>query len=111
MLKLVIINVDYQHHNQQVIIKDRHSNLNNIIIFLINVKIKKKYSWILFAFFMSLTMSFSISFVLTLINAGLISDFLSVWVRGFIIGFIVALPIALIVVPLMRRVVDRITID
>jgi hypothetical protein len=55
-------------------------------------------------------MSFSISFVLTLINAGLRSDFLFVWIRGFTIGFIVALPISLIVVPIMRRVVDRITI-
>jgi len=75
------------------------------------VKIKKKYSWILFAFFMSLMMSFSISFVLTLINAGLIPDFPSVWMRGFIIGFIVALPIALIVVPIMQKVVDSLTID
>ncbi len=60
---------------------------------------------------MSLTMSLSISFVLTLINAGLIPDFLTVWMRGFTIGFIVALPIALIVVPIMQKVVDRLTID
>ena len=60
---------------------------------------------------MSLTMSFSISFVLTLINAGLIPDFLSVWMRSFTIGFIVALPIALIVVPIMQKVVDILTID
>ena len=75
------------------------------------MKIKKKYSWILFAFFMSLTMSLSISFVLTLINAGLIINFFSVWMRGFAVGFIVALPIALVVIPIMKKVVDRLTID
>ncbi|UCF13517.1 MAG: DUF2798 domain-containing protein [Thermoplasmatales archaeon] len=31
--------------------------------------------------------------------------------RNFLIGFIVALPIALIVVPIMRRVVDRLITD
>ena len=82
-----------------------------LITGLKNVKIKKKYSWILFAFFMSITMSFSISFILTLINAGLISDFIFIWMRGFTIGFVVALPIALILVPIMRRVDDRLTID
>ena len=55
------------------------------------MKIKKKYSTILFAIFMALAMSFTISLILTIINTGIVPLFVEKWMRSFAIGFIVAL--------------------
>ena len=74
------------------------------------MKIDKKYSIILFAALMSLGMSFSMSLTLTLVNAGLVG-FLEKWPRAFIIGFIVSLPTSLIIIPIVRKIVNKLTLD
>jgi len=60
---------------------------------------------------MSLIMSFAMSLTLTLVNLGLISEFFEKWIRAFGISFVVALPTSLIVVPLAKRIVEKITSD
>ena len=54
-------------------------------------------------------MSLIMSFVLTLINVGLVPHFLMIWLKSFGISFAVALPISLIIVPLIRKLLDKIT--
>ena len=75
------------------------------------MKIKKKYSTILFAIFMALAMSFTISLILTIINTGIVPLFVEKWMRSFAIGFIVALPTSLIFVPIIRRIVDKLVVS
>ena len=74
------------------------------------MKIDKKYSIILYAVLMSLGMSFSMSLALTLVNVGF-DGFLEKWPRAFIIGFIVSLPASLIIIPIVRKIVDKLTLD
>jgi len=75
------------------------------------VKISRRYSTILFGIIMSLVMSFTMSLTLTLINLGFIPEFLGRWARAFGISFIVALPTSLMIVPLARKIVEKITSD
>jgi hypothetical protein len=49
------------------------------------------------------------SFVLTLINVGWQPNFLMIWLRAFGIAFAVALPISLVIVPLIRKLLKKIT--
>jgi len=60
---------------------------------------------------MSLAMSFVMSFTLTLINLGYVPSFFEKWIRGFAISFIVALPTSLIIVPVAKRIVEKLTSD
>ncbi|MBC8443962.1 DUF2798 domain-containing protein [Candidatus Woesearchaeota archaeon] len=54
-------------------------------------------------------MSLIMSFVLTLINVGWVPHFFMIWLKSFGISFAVALPISLVIVPLIRKLLDRIT--
>ena len=74
------------------------------------MKIDKKYSTLLFATLMSLGMSFSMSLTLTLANVGF-AGFLEKWPRAFIIGFVVSLPTSLIIIPIVRKIVDKLTLE
>ncbi|MEM0356869.1 MAG: DUF2798 domain-containing protein [Candidatus Bathyarchaeia archaeon] len=56
---------------------------------------------------MSLGISFAMSLVLTLINLGLVPDFPTKWFRAFLIGFAVSFPTSLVIIPAVRRIVDR----
>lgn len=73
------------------------------------MKIDKKYTTILAAFFMSVSMAFFISLILTYINIGFTPDFLQKWLRGFGVGFLVGLPVALVTFPIVKRVVEKLT--
>ena len=73
-----------------------------------NMKIKRKYYGLLFAFFVSIIMSIIMSLVLTLINVGWQPHFFMIWLKAFGISFAVALPISLIIVPLIRKLLERI---
>lgn len=73
------------------------------------MKIKRKYYGLLFALFVSIIMSLIMSFALTLINVGLVPHFLMIWLKSFGISLAVALPISLIIVPLIRKLLDKIT--
>jgi len=74
------------------------------------MRIDKKYSTLLFATLMSLGMSFSMSLTLTLANVGF-AGFLEKWPRAFIIGFVVSLPTSLIIIPIVRKIVDKLTLE
>jgi len=73
-----------------------------------NMKIKKKYYSFLFALLVSIIMSLIMSFALTLINVGWQPHFFMIWLKAFGISFAVALPVSLIVVPLIRKLLDKI---
>ena len=73
------------------------------------MKIRRKYYGLLFGIFVSILMSLIMSFVLTLINVGWQPHFLMIWLKAFGISFAVALPISLIIVPIIRKILDRIT--
>ena len=68
-----------------------------------------KYYSLIFATLMSLGMSFTMSLTMTLLNLGLVPTFFEKWARAFIIGFSVGLPTSLVVIPLVRRITQRIT--
>ena len=58
---------------------------------------------VLFGAFMSLAMSIAF----TLINLGLVPDFPARWLRAFLMGFAVGFPTSLAIIPLVRRIVNR----
>jgi len=62
---------------------------------------------VLFGAFMSLGMSFAMSLTLTLINLGLVQDFPARWLQAFLIGFAVSFPTSLAIIPLVRRIVNK----
>ncbi|HCZ18576.1 DUF2798 domain-containing protein [Wolinella succinogenes] len=65
-----------------------------------------------FALLMSLIMSFFMSGVITMLNIGLVSDFFYRWLAvAFPGAFIVAFPIALFVVPIVKRLTERLMRD
>jgi len=78
---------------------------------VVAVKIDEKYSTVLFGALMSLGMSFSMSLTLTITNLGFVPDFFERWLRAFAIGFVVSFPTSLIIIPFVRRAVDRLTVD
>jgi hypothetical protein len=46
-----------------------------------------------------------------LINLGYVPDFFEKWIRAFAISFIVALPISLIIVPIAKKIVEKLISD
>jgi hypothetical protein len=75
------------------------------------LRISKKYYSIVFAIMISFVMSFFMSLAMTLVNAGLSPHFLGIWLFSLSIAFAVSLPISIIFVPLIRRVLSRLTYD
>ena len=73
------------------------------------MKIRRKYYGLLFGLFVSIIMSLVMSFALTLINAGWQPNFFMIWLKSFGISFTVALPVSLALVPLIRKLLDKIT--
>ncbi len=73
------------------------------------MKIRRKYYGLLFGLLVSIIMSLIMSFVLTYINIGWQPHFLMIWLRAFGISFAVALPVSLIIVPVIRKLLDKIT--
>jgi len=45
--------------------------------------------------------------VLTIINLGFVPDFLAKWLRALLIGFAVGFPTSLVIIPLVRRIVNK----
>ena len=67
------------------------------------MKVDKKYSGLLVAFFMTLALDTTMTFAMTSINTGWTADFLQRFLQGWIIGFVVAFPTSLVAIPLARR--------
>ena len=73
------------------------------------MKIPKKYSQIVFVLLMALGMSFFMSFALTAINVGINNEFPARWGRAFLLAYPIAVIAALIIVPVVRKLVDKVT--
>lgn len=76
---------------------------------LIAMRINRKYGELLFAALSSVVMSLIISFILVLVNNGFTARFWEMWLRGFVAGSLVGIPISFVVIPAVRRLVDKIT--
>ena len=75
------------------------------------MKISRKYYTVLFGSLVSIAMSFFMSLVLTTINVGLGPNFWEIWLIAFTVSFLVGLPISLIIIPIVRKIVDKLTVD
>ncbi len=73
------------------------------------MKISKKYYSLVLGATLSLIMTVIMSFVITIVNLGFIDTFMNKWGEAFLAGFAVSLPISLAVVPIARKIADRIT--
>lgn len=73
------------------------------------MKIKKKYTGVLFSILMGFGMSFFMGFVMTLINVGMPPTFFQLWMKSWGIGFLASLPAALLLPPLIHKLLARIT--
>lgn len=73
-----------------------------------NQMIPKRYEFIVFGFLTSLFMSFLISGVISYVNVGLVENFIILWLEAFYKAFFVAFPSILLVVPQVRKIVQKI---
>ncbi len=73
------------------------------------MKISKKYYSLVLGATLSFIMTVIMSFVITIVNLGFIDTFMNKWGEAFLAGFAVSLPISLAVVPIARKIADRIT--
>ena len=74
---------------------------------LVALRIKRKYNGILFAALTSVVMSLIITFILVFVNNGWSERFWEMWLRGFIVSSILSIPISLVVIPAVKRMVDK----
>ena len=74
-------------------------------------RIHRRHAPQLLALFTSLFMSFLMSGFITLINVGLPADFVGRWMHAFALAFAAAFPTILVVMPVARRLVERLTTD
>ena len=72
-------------------------------------KIDRRHADTLLAFFTSLLMSCLMSLVVTLRHVGLEPEVWRLWMEAFPVAFAVAFPTVLLVIPIARRLVDRLT--
>ncbi|MGQ9530407.1 MAG: DUF2798 domain-containing protein [Candidatus Bathycorpusculaceae bacterium] len=73
------------------------------------MRVNRKYATFLFGVFMSLGMSLSQSLVISIIN--LRGFYLEKWFLAFAIGFVVSLPTSLAIIPIVQRIVKKLTSD
>ena len=62
---------------------------------------------VVFSALMSLGMSFVMSFTMTLINVGFSPFFFGKWMKAFLIGFLVGLPTSIVIIPAVRRILNK----
>ena len=79
--------------------------MNALLVRLVNLKASAKE--LLFATLTSVVMSLIITFIITLVNEGVSLRFWELWIRGFAISSVLSIPISLVVIPLVRRLVDK----
>jgi len=56
---------------------------------------------------MTIALDTTMTFAMTTINTGWTEGFFYRFISGWLIGFVVAFPTSLLVIPLARRIVDR----
>lgn len=72
-------------------------------------KIDQRYASTLLAFITSLLMSCLMSLVVTLRHVGFVTEVWALWMEAFPVAFAVAFPTALVVLPIARRLIERLT--
>ncbi len=73
------------------------------------MKVSRKYYSLIFAVFVSLLMSTFMSAALTLVNTGFDGQFWTRWLlRAFPVSFLVSLPVSIVIIPPLRRIMDKI---
>ena len=75
------------------------------------MKIDKKYSGILIAFFMTLAIDTVMTFTMTSINIGWTDVFLPKFLQGWIVGFAVAFPTSIVAIFFARKLVALLVSD
>jgi hypothetical protein len=75
---------------------------------LVTLRIKRKYNGILFAALTSIIISLIITFILVLVNNGWSERFWEMWLRGFVVSSVLSIPISLVVIPAVRKFVDKV---
>ena len=78
-----------------------------LLVQLVNLTVSSTYRELLFAMLTSVVMSFIITFIITLVNSGMSPQFWEFWIRGFAVSSVLSIPISLVVIPLVRRIVDK----
>ena len=73
------------------------------------MQISKRYFGVLVAFFMTLTLDTAITFTMTTINVGWNEEFVTKFLTGWTIAFCVAFPTATIMIPIARRIANKLT--
>lgn len=72
-----------------------------------SLKMPAKYRELLFASLTSVVMSFILTFIITIVNTGTSPEFWELWVRGFAVSSALGVPISLVVIPMVKRFVDK----
>ena len=72
-----------------------------------DLKLFAKYRELLFATLTSVVMSLILTFIITIVNEGMNPEFWELWIRGFAVSSALGVPISLVVIPLVRRFVDK----
>ena len=73
-------------------------------------KIDQRHASTLLAFITSLLMSCLMSLVVTLRHVGFVAEVWGLWMEAFPLAFVVAFPTVLVVLPIARRMVERLTV-
>jgi hypothetical protein len=74
------------------------------------LQLDKKFAPVLFAFVMSVTLSAMLSLAITAINTGFNNGFVSRWLHAYALSWALAFPSVTLIAPVVRRLVDRITL-
>lgn len=72
--------------------------------------IPKRLSGLVFVASVAFTMSAVMSLAITIVNTGVGGDLAGRWLKAWPIAFMIALPTALVLIPTLRRLVDRCTL-
>jgi hypothetical protein len=73
------------------------------------LKVSARYSNLLVAFCMVLVLDTVMTFTMVSVQVGWSSDFAMRFLRGWLVGFAVALPTSLLAMPLIRKLVKKLT--
>jgi hypothetical protein len=73
------------------------------------MKLSKNISNILFVFLVSVTMTAVMSFAILATRLGFSSDFFVIWLSDFLVGCLFSIPTGFLVVPLLKKGIDKIT--
>ena len=68
---------------------------------------KKKWFELIFSLLVAFAMSFVMSMFITLSRIGFVDGWCFLWFKAFISAFSIGIPTALLVVPLLRKLLER----